>query len=222
MRKRTRAAIAAAAAVLLAFTGIAAINTVVQSGGSKYIVEADRVPADVEAIVVPGARVFPDGRVSGILYDRLTVALELANKYEHAKLLLSGDHGRKDYDEVNTMKRWMESRGVSSDRIFMDHAGFSTYETMYRAKSIFQAHKIVIVTQRYHLTRAVYDARMLGMSAYGVTSDLNRYRGMSRFELREVAARSKDFLYVQLLRPEPTYLGEPIPLSGDSRLTFDQ
>lgn len=120
------------------------------------------------------------------------------------------------------MKSFLKAKGVPGDRIFMDHAGFSTYEGMYRARDIFLAKKVLIVTQRYHLQRAVYEARRLGLDAYGVASDLQRYAGIERFELREVMARNKDFLRVNLWRPKPTYLGETIPVSGSGELTDDK
>jgi vancomycin permeability regulator SanA len=104
----------------------------------------------------------------------------------------------------------------------MDHAGFSTYERMYRARDIFQVHKVIIVTQRYHLMRAVYEARRMGLDAYGVASDLQRYAGIERFELREVAARNKDFVWVNVWKPKPTYLGAVIPVSGSGALTDDR
>ena len=83
---------------------------------------------------------------------------------------MSGDHGRVSYDEVNTMKDYAINDGIPSDDIFMDHAGFSTYDSMYRAKEIFGVKKIVIVSQKYHLTRALYIAKKLGIEAYGVSA----------------------------------------------------
>jgi SanA protein len=111
---------------------------------------------------------------------------------------------------------------VKAEHIFMDHAGFSTYESMYRARDIFQAKKIVIVTQHYHLMRAVYAARQMGLDAYGVASDIQTYPKMAQYEAREVLARNKDFVYLHLLKPKPRYLGEPIPLTSDGRLTADR
>lgn len=197
------------------------INTYVTSAASPYIVSVQDAP-QAEAILVLGARVYSDGSVSRILNDRLETALELKEANKSDRFIVSGDHGQVEYDEVNTMRRFLEDRRVEPQRIFMDHAGFSTYESMYRARDIFQAKKVLIVTQQYHLARAVYTARQLGLDAYGVPSDKQQYEGMPRYASREWLARAKDFLYVHVLKPEPTYLGEPIPVSGDGRLTADQ
>lgn len=197
------------------------INRYIVREGSKYIVEPEAAP-HADAILVLGARVFPDGGVSTMLGDRLDVGLKLYQAGKSNRILVSGDHGRTHYDEVNTMKSYLKERGVPGDQIFMDHAGFSTYESMYRARDIFQVHKVIIVTQRYHLLRAVYSARRMGLEAYGVASDLQRYRGIERFELREILARNKDFLWVNLWRPKPTYLGDVIPVWGSGAQTDDK
>ena len=102
----------------------------------------------------------------------------------------------------------------------MDHAGFSTYESMYRAKEIFGVKKVIIVTQGYHLYRAVYIAESMGLEAYGVASDYRSYAGQMSRDIREILARVKDF-GTSILKPYPTYLGETIPISGDGDLTND-
>ncbi|MDF2961380.1 MAG: hypothetical protein K0S39_3115 [Paenibacillus sp.] len=206
-----------AAPILLVF----GVDARVKSEASKYIVSLEDAP-QADAILVLGAKVHPDGRVSEILGDRLKVALELRDAGKSDKFIVSGDHGRIAYDEVNAMRGFLEQRDVKAEHIFMDHAGFSTYESMYRARDIFKAKKILIVTQQYHLMRAVYTARQLGMDAYGVASDKQIYAKMAQYQIREVLARNKDFAYLHLLKPEPTYLGEPIPITGDGRLTADR
>ena len=133
---------------------------------------------------------------------------------------MSGDHGREEYDEVNIMKKYAIENGVPSENIFMDHAGFSTYESIYRAKDIFKAKKVVIVTQKYHLYRALYIANQLGLEAYGVGADPRQYVGATYRELREIIARNKDFIKC-ILKPEPTYLGDTIPVSGNGDITND-
>lgn len=133
---------------------------------------------------------------------------------------MSGDHGREGYDEVNAMKQYAMVAGVPSSDVFMDHAGFSTYESMYRAKEIFQAQKVVIVSQEYHLYRAIYIAQALGLDAYGVAADGEDYAGQWQRDAREVLARVKDF-FTSIWKPEPTYLGEAIPVSGDGDVTND-
>ncbi|MBO5096162.1 MAG: YdcF family protein, partial [Bacilli bacterium] len=123
--------------------------------------------------------------------------------------------------EVNIMKEFAIEKGVPSENIFMDHAGFSTYESIYRAKEIFEADKIVIVTQKYHLYRALHIANSLGIEAYGVGADPRQYVGAMYRELREILARNKDFVKC-LFKPEPTYLGETIPVSGNGNATNDK
>lgn len=146
--------------------------------------------------------------------------MELYEAGAAPKLLMSGDHGREEYDEVNAMKQFALEKGIASADVFMDHAGFSTYESLYRAKEVFGAEKIIIVTQRYHLYRALYIADRLGLEAVGVAADQRSYAGQTRRDIREVLARNKDFL-TGIFRPEPTYLGEMIPIFGDGDLTND-
>lgn len=175
---------------------------------------------DVDCIIVLGCQVRDDGSLSDMLHDRLWRSVQLYESDVSAKLLMSGDHGQDDYNEVGAMKQYAVDRGVPSEDVFMDHAGFSTYETMYRVKEVFQARKVVIVTQEYHLYRAIYIAEKLGLEAYGVASDLQSYVGQFNRDIREVMARCKDF-GMCIFKPEPTYLGEAIPVSGNGNATND-
>ena len=175
---------------------------------------------DVDCIIILGCQVKDDGSLSHMLRDRLMRGLEVYEAGATPKLLMSGDHGREEYDEVGAMKNYAIENGVPSENVFMDHAGFSTYETVYRAKEIFQADKAIIVTQEYHLYRALYIAEQFGVEAYGVSADLNRYAGQSMRDFREVLARCKDWAMC-IFKPEPTYLGEAIPVSGNGDVTND-
>jgi len=175
---------------------------------------------DTDAILVLGARVCDNGEPSGILEDRLATGVAVYESGASDRLLMSGDHGRADYDEVDAMKAYAVECGVPSSAVFMDHAGFSTYESLYRARDIFQAHRVLIVTQEYHLYRALYVARALGLDAYGLAADIRTYPGMLKFAAREILARDKDFFYA-LLQPKPTYLGDAIPITGDGDITND-
>lgn len=121
-----------------------------------------------------------------MLEDRLLQAIHLYEQGASGKLLVSGDHGRADYDEVNVMKQFAMDRGIPSENVFMDHAGFSTYESLYRARDIFEAKRVLIVTQEYHLSRALYVAQKLGLDAQGVAADLRSYGGQTYREMREV------------------------------------
>lgn len=198
------------------------INARVKSVGKKHLLTADEAAelTDVDCILVLGCLVRSDGSLSSMLQDRLVRGVELYELGAAPKLLMSGDHGRTDYDEVNTMKAYAISEGVPSSDVFMDHAGFSTYESMYRAKEVFAADKIIIVSQKYHLYRALYIADKLGLEAYGVAADGDNYGGQTYREIREILARVKDAVYT-VFKPKPTYLGDVIPVSGDGDLTND-
>lgn len=175
---------------------------------------------NVDCIVVLGCQVRSDGTPSHMLEDRLKRGVALYELGAAPKLLMSGDHGTQGYDEVNTMKRYALEAGIPSQDVFMDHAGFSTYETIYRAKEIFGAERIVVVTQQYHLYRAMYIAQAMGMEVYGVAADYRQYSGQFARDVREVLARVKDF-GMCIFKPDPTYLGEAIPISGNGEQTHD-
>lgn len=175
---------------------------------------------DVDCILILGAGIWGENP-SPMLEDRLLQGISLYQNGVANRIVMSGDHGRDNYDEVNVMKRFAIEKGVKSEDIFMDHAGFSTYDSMYRAKDIFEAKKIVIVTQKYHMYRAVYIAEQLGLEAYGVNSDPRAYARQTMREFREVLARDKDW-FKCIIKPEPTYLGETIPVSGNGDVTNDK
>ena len=175
--------------------------------------------SDVDCIIILGAGIWGD-KPSPMLEDRLLEGIKLYQNSVSDKIIMSGDHGRKEYDEVNIMKNYAIEKGIPSENIFMDHAGFSTYESIYRAKDIFEAKKVVIVTQEYHLYRALYIANQLGLEAYGVGADPRQYVGATFREIREILARDKDFIKC-IFKPEPTYLGDTIPVSGNGDITND-
>ena len=199
---------------------VASINLYVVKSVEKRIISEEKAfeTQDVDCILVLGCGVKKDGTPSHMLEDRLLQATALYDGGASSKIIASGDHGSDHYDETNTMKNFLINKGIASEDIFMDHAGFSTYDSIYRAKEIFKAKKVIIVTQEYHLYRALYIAKALGLEAYGVASDQREYFGQINREVREILARNKDFLYC-IFKPEPTFLGEVIPISGDGNLT---
>ena len=204
---------------LLGGIAVVGINAYMISYANKYILtEEDLKSEDFDCIMVLGAGLW-DGEPSPMLQERLDFGLIAYETGCSGKLLMSGDHGRKEYDEVNKMKEVAVQNGVLADNVFMDHAGFSTYESMYRARDVFQVEKMVIVTQEYHLYRAVYNARKLGIDAYGFAADRLEYPIYN--DVREALARLKDFFYC-IVEPEPTYLGEVIPISANGSLTDDK
>lgn len=182
--------------------------------------EANEI-TDADCILILGCGVLPSGRPSHMLEDRILRAVELYNGGAAEKIIASGDHGQEHYDETNTMKDFAIKKGVPSEDIFMDHAGFSTYESIYRAKEIFGVKKMIIVTQEYHLHRALYIAKRFGIEAYGVSANLREYAGQSYRDIREILARDKDFVYC-IFKPEPTFLGEAISVNGSGDVTNDK
>lgn len=213
------------ALLILGLTGagiVFGINGYVVSSAVPRILspEAAAELTDVDCILVLGCLVHASGEPSDMLEDRLRRSVELFKAGAGEKLLMSGDHGQVTYNEVQSMKQYAIDQGIDSSDIFMDHAGFSTYESLYRAKEVFQAKKILIVTQEYHLYRALYIAEALGMEAYGVSADYRGYSGQTARDIREILARNKDFL-TAIFQPSPTYLGETVPISGDGNLTND-
>ena len=206
--------------ICIIIIGTISINLYMTNYSNKYIIDIDSYKElnDLDCIIVLGSGMVGD-KPTPILEDRLIKGIELYNLGVTDKILMSGDHGRVEHDEVNLMKKYAIEKSIPSNNIFMDHAGFSTYETMYRAKEIFKVKKAVLVTQEYHMYRSIYIARKMGIEAYGVTTDNlkgDRYR-----EAREVLARNKDFFNV-MIKPKPKYLGEEIPITGDGNLTNDK
>ena len=187
----------------------------------QILTQEQAAALDADCIIVFGCQVRNDGTPSHMLEDRLKRGVALYEAGAAPKLLMSGDHGTKGYDEVNTMKGYAIEASIPTEDIFMDHAGFSTYETVYRAKEIFGAEKIILVTQEYHLYRAMYIAEAMGLEVYGVAADYRSYSGQFSRDIREVLARVKDF-GMTIFWPEPTYLGEAIPISGNGELTHDE
>lgn len=212
--------------VCLGILGVAlvfGINAWVKGSVKEYILAEEQAAelADVDCILVLGCKVGADGTLSHMLEDRLRQGVALYDLGAAPKLLMSGDHGTKEYDEVDAMKRYAVDAGISSQDVFMDHAGFSTYESVYRAKEVFGVQRVIIVTQEYHLYRALMVARRMGLEAYGVAVNYRTYAGQTSRDVREVLARVKDF-GMTIFWPEPTYLGEAIPISGNGDLTHDE
>ncbi|MBE6767845.1 MAG: SanA protein [Ruminococcaceae bacterium] len=224
MKRKTVRLLLTAVGCIVAVTAVAVfgINAHVKAVGAKRILTPEEAAAldDVDCVVVLGCLVREDGTPSAMLRDRLRRGVALYEEGVAQKILMSGDHGREEYNEVETMKAYAVEAGVPSADVFMDHAGFSTYESMYRARDVFGAKKIVVVTQEYHLYRALYIAERLGLEAYGVASDYETYYGQVKRDAREVLARVKDY-FTSRFQPAPTYLGEAIPVSGNGDVTND-
>lgn len=198
------------------------LNSYVKRTARRQILTETEAAAleGMDCILVLGCGVRRDGSPTHMLEDRLKQAEALYKLGAAPKLLMSGDHSRTDYNEVGAMKAHAEEAGIPGEDVFMDHAGFSTYESLYRAKEIFGVEKVIIVTQEYHLYRALYIAQRMGLEAWGVSSDYRTYVGQPVREAREILARLKD-VATTVFWPDPTYLGEAIPVSGDGNSTND-
>ena len=197
---------------------ITAVNIYVVTESSKHIYAPENVqsiPTNTDCIIVLGAGLKNDGTPNHMLRDRLDLAASLYNEGVSKKILLTGDHGSEKYDEVNAMKNYMLSKGIDEDVLYLDHAGFSTYDSMYRAKEVFCVDSAVVITQKYHLYRSVYIGNAVGMNIYGVNSDPYTYVNQTYRNIREYLARFKDFFAV-LFDVKPKYLGEKIDISVSS------
>lgn len=217
--------------LLLAGALVAATNYYVVKSGEKYIVATvdssdislDRTSIralqdlNPDCILVLGAAVRGD-TPSKMLQDRLDVAISLYNEGVSDKLLLSGDNGKVYYNEVVVMQKYVLDAGIPAQDVFLDYAGFSTYESLYRARDVFLVETAVVVTQKYHLYRALQIGRALGLTVRGVASDQEVYTGQDYRDAREIAARIKDVIQ-SILQPKPTYLGPEIPIEGNGEVT---
>ena len=216
--------------MLLIFVILGVVGSIAVLGIDAYVkntvkdqiisIEKAQKLKEVDCALVLGCQVRRDGSPSNMLRHRIERGNELYLVGAVPKLLMSGDHGRDGYNEVQVMKDHAIAAGICSNDVFMDHAGFATYDSVYRARDVFAVDKMIIVTQEYHLYRALYIAEKLGIEAYGVAADGQNYSGQRKRDIREIFARVKDFGKV-IYKPEPTYLGEVIPIGGDGELTND-
>lgn len=182
--------------------------------------ELEQVPQCYTALIL-GAKVHRDGAPSNFLADRLEMGIKAYKSGKIKRFLLSGDHGTKNYDEVNNMKKYLLEKGIDTNDIFLDHAGFDTFNSIKRAKEIFEVKDVIIVSQEFHLPRALYIARYCGLNAYGISADKQNYGSvMFKLKLRERFALIKAF-FETIFDMEPKFLGEKIPITGNSRLSYD-
>lgn len=208
-------------AVLAAVIGFSTYIKAVTKDKLQSVEEAAQKKEKPDCILVLGAKVRPSGQPSKMLRDRMDKGIELYKAGAAPKIIMSGDHGREDYDEVNLMKQYAIDAGVPSEDIFMDHAGFATYDSMYRGKYVFGVERMIIVTQKYHVYRSIYIAEQLGIEATGVVAKEERYFGQTKRDIREWLARDKDF-FKCMVKPESTYVGDVIDIHGNGNVTNDK
>lgn len=202
------------------------INLYIIQSASPYIyTNIDKLPASSDAVLILWARVFPE-KLSRVLQQRVDNGVAVYIAWLSRKILISGDHARQDYDEVNAIRKYIlenYANKVKAEDIFMDHAGFDTYDSIYRAKNIFETKSLTIVTQKFHIHRAVYMARALGVDAHGIALDEEQFglRNIIFWNIRESIARSKSFFDVAL-DVGSQYLWQKIPITGDGHLSWDE
>ena len=176
----------------LVLVGTILISGIMVYSGRKHIISAGE--AKNACIIVLGCSVNPDRSPSSMLKDRLDRTIEVYQN-SGAKIIVSGDHLSDDYNEVAAMKDYLIAAGIPSEDIYEDHAGYSTYDSVYRARKVFDVEEVTIVTQEYHLYRAMYIAEAIGIKTEGVVAEGDNYRGQIFRDVREVFARDKDFLW---------------------------
>lgn len=222
-RGRSRRWLAGALGAAVALGGAAlATNGWITSYARPYLFQQTADAPRREVAIVLGARVYGDGTPSPVLEDRLATALDLYRDEKVAKILVSGEHLSRDYDEVGAMWRWLEERGADARDVFLDHAGLRTLDTMERARLVFGVRSATVCTQRFHLARAVFLARRAGMDAVGVVADRRIYQRARRDRLREYFARSVSFFDSYVFHTGARHEGGQVPIDGDGRATHDQ
>jgi vancomycin permeability regulator SanA len=210
--KRLKRWAAFAAALLLALVAcLMGVDWFVSASTARQIYLSDDVPQKPVAIVF-GARVRRSGVLSPVLADRVLTAVELYKAGKVHKLLMTGDNSRKDYDEPTAMKNFAVKQGVPPEDIALDYAGFRTYDSCYRAKAIFGVTSAILVTQKFHLPRAVYTARHLGINAVGVPADRHDYSFQKRLSFREKWATALAWVQVHVTKPKPHFLGPKVAI----------
>lgn len=226
----------AAAGVLMllslsAWTAVSVMDRITEYSGDQGTVESfsshfsgqglgDEAESEgaPQCILILGCGLRADGTPSAMLRDRLDAGIALYRAGAAPKLLMSGDNGQIEYNEPVCMLNYALEEGVPAEDIFLDFAGFSTYESIYRARDVFCVSRMIVVTQKYHMFRALHICGSLGITAEGFSADQRRYGGSIYREAREVLARNKD-AFKCLIKPEPTFLGEQYPVEGDGEAT---
>lgn len=182
--------------VIINFYVILSTKNRIVSGDSELL-------TDIYYIVILGAGI-RRGKPSPMLEDRLKTGISLYNNDISNKILITGDHMNDDYDEVTVMKNYLLEHGIPEEDIITDNYGISTYDSIYRVKNVYKSNKVVIVSQRYHLYRALFLSDNLDLKSYGVEADLRYYYGQWYREIREILARNKDFIK-GIIKPKAVY-----------------
>ena len=194
--------------LIIALIALPRLIMVIRAGKTTYSV--DDVPSARVAIVF-GAGLTTSGTPTPVLKDRVITAAQLYQAGKVDKILMSGDNRFINYNEPGAMKAYALELGLPAEDIVLDYAGRRTYDTCYRAGAIFQLDQAILVTQRFHLSRALYTCNALGVESLGVEADQRPYRDEGFWHIRETMASLVAFFQVHLTRPEPV-LGDKEPI----------
>lgn len=203
MKKKTKVILITIMTIIVLSPLLINLYVILNTTSNIITKEAYQQLKDVDYILVLGASVRRE-RPSPMLEDRLKKAIELYNINTQNKILVTGDHTKEDYDEVTIMKNYLLENNIPEEKIIMDPAGVSTYDSIFRVQKQLKAKKIIIVSQKYHLYRALYIANSLSIEAYGVPADDIKYKGATYREVREILARNKDFIK-SIIKPTSYY-----------------
>lgn len=180
--------------IILSLLGILGI---IYLYGQKYILDIESIPNKCDTVIVLGAGIRLDGNPCDILADRLDTGAKVYVRRISKTILLTGDNSGESYNELKVMKNWIMNNytkaNIREQDLLIDNCGFCTFDSMYRAKTVFNIESAIISTNRYHLPRAIYIARKLGIDAYGIASDMRKYDRMKKYKRRELLAQIKDF-----------------------------
>lgn len=183
------------------------INLKISSYQSSVFAKASDAPTSSVALVF-GAGIRPNGKLTDALSDRVLTSIELYQQGKVKKILMSGDNSTKNYDEVTAMKKFAVEKGVKEEDVALDYAGFDTYDSCYRAHKIFDLNEgVILVTQKFHLPRALYICNRLGVKSIGVIADKRIY-AINAWQEREFLAKIKAGLEVEILKSKPKFLGQ--------------
>lgn len=202
---------------ILGFTFIIIANYLVDQATEKVIFTDIKSSPQTKLAIIFGAGI-KNNKPSRYLKDRLDAGISLYKNNKVDKILLSGDNGRDEHDELTVMKLYCFENGVDTTKIYIDYAGFDSYSTMYRAKHIFKVDTAILVSQEYHLARCVYLGDKLGIKSFGYSANVGSYPGYKYYAFREKISVAKAVLDIFRKR-KPKYLGETVDVNGKSNYT---
>jgi SanA protein len=205
---------------IIGLTTVAIVNYYVKSKTDSLIYTTQNNLLKTEVGIIFGAGI-NGNKPSKYLKDRLDAGISLYKSHKIEKILLSGDNGNDEHDELTVMKNYCYKHGVDTTKIYIDYAGFDTYSTMYRAKYIFKINKAILISQKYHLNRAIYLGNKLGVKSTGYSANVGDYNGYKYVTTREYLSVFKSVLDVMRNR-KPHFLGQEVNINKLSNYTKEE